>query len=66
MVRVTRRQLDDAFPTVVRYCGVVLTIILVGATILGNGLELAAGYVAAAGMILYKTVRDASRNGDEQ
>jgi hypothetical protein len=57
------RKLDDAFPTVVRYAGVLLTFILVAASILGHGLELAAGYVAAAGMVLYKTVRGAAENG---
>lgn len=55
-----REQLDDYFPTIVRYTGVVLTVVLVIATIRGHGVDLAAGYVAAAGMILYKTVRDAS------
>lgn len=44
-----------------RYCGVLLTIVLVIASILGHGYELAAGYVAAAGMILYKSVHDAAR-----
>lgn len=64
MTRDRRKQLDDAFPTVVRYCGVVLTIALVCASILGHGVELAAGYVAAAGMILYKTVKGAASNGN--
>jgi hypothetical protein len=60
-----RHQFDDAFPTVVRYCGVALTVVLVFASILGHGLELAAGYVAAGGMILYKTVKGAAaENGD--
>jgi hypothetical protein len=61
----TRKQLDDAFPTIVRYCGVLLTFVLVVASILGQGLELAAGYVAAAGMILYKSVREAAKNGHD-
>lgn len=60
-----RRKADEWFPIVVRYVGVALTIILVVASILGHGVELAAGYVAAAGMILYKTVREAARNGGE-
>ncbi len=59
-----RKQLDDAFPTIVRYGGFVLTFVLVFASIFGHGLELAAGYVAAAGMILYKTVREAANNGN--
>jgi hypothetical protein len=60
-----RRQLDDAYPTVVRYCGVLLTFVLVVASILGHGLELAAGYVAAGGMILYKTVKSAAAENGE-
>ena len=60
-----RRKADEWFPIVVRYVGVMLTIFLVIASILGHGVELAAGYVAAAGMILYKTVREAARNGGE-
>lgn len=59
-----REQLDDAFPTVIRYTGLCLSVILVIFTILGNGLDLAAGYVAAAGMILYKSVRDAAKDGE--
>jgi hypothetical protein len=65
----TRRGLDDLFPTFVRYCGVLLTIALVIASIAGHGVELAAGYVAAAGMVLYKTVREAAQtkpNGDDE
>lgn len=58
-----QRALDDAFPTVVRYVGVVLTVGLVIGSVLGHGLELAAGYVAAGGMIFYKTVRGAA-NGN--
>ncbi len=61
--RISRKQLDDAFPTVVRYGGFLLTFVLVAASIAGHGLELAAGYVAAAGMILYKTVREAANGG---
>jgi general stress protein CsbA len=60
-----RHQLDEAFPTVVRYCGVLLTFVLIAASILGSGVELAAGYVAAAGMILFKTVKNAAANGND-
>lgn len=60
----TRKELDDAFPTVVRYVGVVLAIILVVAAAFGRGdATLASGGVLALGMILYKTVRGAV-NGD--
>ena len=57
------KNLDAAFPTIVRYVGLVLMVVLVIASILGYGLELAAGYVAASGMILYKTVKQAAENG---
>ena len=60
-----RETLDAIFPTLVRYCGVVLAVVLVAASILGHGLELAAGYVLAAGMIAYKTVREAA-NGEHK
>lgn len=62
--RVTRReQLEEWFPTVVRYGGFVLAFALVIATIAGFGLEVAAGYVLALGMIGYKTVHGAAKNG---
>lgn len=56
-----REQFDDAFPTVIRYTGLILTVVLVVFTIRGRGVDLAAGYVAAAGMVLYKTVRDGAK-----
>lgn len=58
-----RKQLDESFPTIVRYTGLLLTLVLVAGTFLGYGTELAAGYVAAAGMVLYKTVKGAAENG---
>lgn len=63
MVRITQESVDRWYPSVVRYCGVLLTVALVTASVAGHGLELAAGYVAAAGMILFKTVREAAQNG---
>lgn len=58
----SRKSLDEAFPTLVRYTGLLLVI--------GNsvytafrGLELPGLYVAAAGMILYKEIRGI-RNGN--
>ena len=57
-------ELDTAFPTIVRYCGLLLVFLLLFASIIGYGLEVAAGWPAAAGMMLYKTVRNAaSGNG---
>lgn len=58
-----REELELWFPVVVRYGGFVLAFALVVATILGYGLEVAAGYVLALGMISYKTVKDAASNG---
>jgi hypothetical protein len=60
---VNREQLDDAFPTIVRYTGWLLTIILVGFCLAGYVVQAAPGFVAAAGMLLYKTVRGAAQNG---
>ncbi len=60
-----RELLDEAFPTVIRYTGLVLTVVLVVFTIRGRGVDLAAGYVAAAGMILYKTVHNGAKEGGE-
>lgn len=62
-----RNQLDDAFPTFIRYLGAVLTVALVVASILGvPPATLAAAYVAAAGMVLYKTVVGAARSDNER
>lgn len=57
-------RLDAAFPTVVRYTGLALTCILVGFSLAGFYLQAAPGFVAAGGMILYKTVRDAAAVND--
>lgn len=57
-------DLDAAFPTIVRYTGLVLTIVLVGFSLAGYYVQAAPGFVAAAGMILFKTVRDAARESN--
>lgn len=62
-MKFSQKTLDEIFPTVVRYVGVLLTIVLTVAEILGNH-DYSAGYVAAAGMILYKTVAGAARESD--
>lgn len=59
----TRKQMDDAFPTVVRYTGVVLAIFIVVASFLGRASDVAGLGVIALGMILYKTVKGAVENG---
>ena len=59
----SRRQLDDALPTIVRYVGLVLTIVLTVALVLGHT-EVTPGFVPAAGLLLYKTVKEAANGGD--
>ena len=55
-----RKLADDAFPTIVRYTGLVLTLVLVGFSLAGYYVQAAPGFVAAAGMVLYKTVKGAA------
>jgi general stress protein CsbA len=54
--------LDYAFPTIVRYVGLVTTLVLIGFSIAGYYIETAPGFVASAGMILYKTVNNAAQD----
>lgn len=64
--RLTLADLDRCFPTLVRYTGWALTIGLVAAAVLGiPASQLAAGFVAAAGMILYKAVANAAKERDD-
>jgi len=56
----SRRQLDDALPTLVRYVGLVLTVILTFALVFGHT-EVTPGFVPAAGLLLFKTVKDAAQ-----
>lgn len=51
---------DEAFPILVRYAGLITTLILIGFSLAGYAVQAAPGFVAAGGMILYKTVRDAA------
>ncbi len=55
----SRTQFDNALPTTARWAGLVLTVALTFALILGHT-EVAPGFVPAAGLMLYKTVRDAA------
>lgn len=61
---VQRREIDNALPTVTRYTGLVVTVVLIVFTILGHGLEVAPAWPAAAGLLLYKGVHDAAKNGN--
>lgn len=56
-MRLTRKELDDLFPTLVRYGGFALVFAITG--LLAFGYPVASGYVPAVGMILYKTVKRA-------
>ena len=53
-------ELDAVFPTLVRYVGLFCTVILIGFCLAGYVDRASPGFVAAAGMILYKTVRKAA------
>jgi hypothetical protein len=57
---VDTNKYDAMFPTLVRYAGLISTLILIGFSLAGYAVQAAPGFVAAGGMILYKTVRDAA------
>lgn len=54
-------HLEYTFPVIVRYVGLITTVVLIGFCLAGYALEAAPGFVPAAGMLLYKTVHDAAR-----
>lgn len=57
-----RVQLDEALPTIARYTGLVLTVLLTFALVFGvDYAQVAPGFVPAAGLLLYKTVKTASK-----
>ena len=53
---------DAAFPVIIRYTGLVTTLVLIGFSVAGYYVQTAPGFVAAGGMILYKTVNDAAQS----
>lgn len=55
-------KLDRMFPTLVRYVGLASSVVLIGFSLAGYAAEAAPGFVAAAGMLLYKTVHDAAKD----
>jgi hypothetical protein len=61
-------KMDHAFPTLVRYAGLLTTLVLIGFSLAGFAVQAAPGFVAAGGMILYKTVHNAAQanNGEAQ
>jgi hypothetical protein len=54
-------KMDKAFPTLVRYAGLISTLVLIGFSLAGYAVQAAPGFVAAGGMILYKTVHEAAK-----
>lgn len=63
-MRLDHRDFDAAFPTICRYTGLGLTVVLVGFSLAGYYVQAAPGFVAAAGLVLYKTVREAAKEVD--
>jgi hypothetical protein len=59
-VAVDLRKVDKAFPIIVRFVGLVTTVVLIGFSLAGYYVQAAPGFVAAAGMLLYKYVHDAA------
>jgi hypothetical protein len=59
-------KVDEAFPILVHYAGLITTLILIGFCLAGFTAEAAPGFVASGGMILYKTVRDAAKARDAE
>jgi hypothetical protein len=58
--------LDTAFPVIIRYTGLITTLVLIGFSLAGFYAEAAPGFVAAGGMILYKTVNDAAQRRSDR
>lgn len=57
---------EYAFPTLVRYVGVITTLVLIGFCLAGYYVQAAPGFVAAGGMLLYKTVHQAAQRGSSE
>lgn len=64
--RSTVDKLDYSFPVIVRYVGLLTTLVLIGFSLAGYAIQAAPGFVAAGGMLLFKTVRDAAQNVDQE
>lgn len=65
-MQTTVEKLDLAFPTLVRYVGLITTLVLIGFSLAGFAVQAAPGFVAAGGMLLYKTVHDAAKRVGEK
>lgn len=57
----TQQSLDEWFPTLVRYLGLLFLAVLIVASVFFGVNDYPGAYAAAAGMILYKTVDRARR-----
>lgn len=66
MNKSTIDNLEYTFPVLVRYVGLITTVVLIGFCLAGYALEAAPGFVPAAGMLLYKTVHDAAERGKKE
>lgn len=64
--KATVDKLDYTFPTLVRYVGLLTTLVLIGFSLAGYAVQAAPGFVAAGGMLLYKTVHDAAKSSDRE
>jgi hypothetical protein len=59
-------KLDYAYPTLVRYAGLIATLVLIGFCLAGYYIQAAPGFVPAGAMILYKNLRDAADDVNEE
>lgn len=55
-------KMNLAFPIIIRYTGLVTTLVLIGFCLAGYTIQAAPGFVAASGMILYKSVYDSAQS----
>jgi hypothetical protein len=59
------QDLEMAFPTLVRYIGLAMTVVLIFFSLAGFYLQAAPCFVAAGGMMLYKTVWNAAKEAND-
>jgi hypothetical protein len=65
-MRLDNNTAEEWFPTFVRYTGLITTVVLIGFSLGGYATEAAPGFVAAAGMILYKTIHSSAKSTAEE
>jgi hypothetical protein len=58
----TSNKFDEVFPTLVRYAGFITTLVLIGFCLAGYAVQATPGFVAAGGMLFYKTIHDAAKS----